>query len=101
MAQEASPTTESSTPAFGCDCIGQLNAALLKQGSNTLIGDAVLFDMKNGGTRTVVEIATYKRDPKKREKARSMVPEFCPFCGTRYQPDDASRPPADATGGAR
>lgn len=71
----------------GCDCLTQLSERLAKEDSNTIIGASMVLDMRTGEQHVVVEIATYKRDPKKREKKRGMIPTFCPFCGTRYQPE--------------
>jgi hypothetical protein len=74
---------QSSTTDAGCDCLQQINQALDEQGSNTVVGDSLIFSRTTGKER-VVEIATYKRDPKNREKKRGMIPTFCPFCGRRY-----------------
>lgn len=67
-----------------CDCITLTKEALVRQGSNTELGTSILINRSTGKARTVVEIATHKRDPKKREKPLGMVPTFCPFCGERY-----------------
>jgi hypothetical protein len=67
-----------------CDCITLTEEALVREDSNTKLGVSILISRSTGQSRTVVEIATYKRDPKKREKPLGMIPTYCPFCGEKY-----------------
>lgn len=68
-----------------CDCLRQFNAKLKEH--NTEI--SVTFGMPRDGRPmyTRPRIATNKIETRKRVGPVLVIPTFCPFCGTRYEPE--------------
>lgn len=69
-----------------CDCVSRINTALSKdpRTQNTVLATELHIDFKTGKTRELLRIATAKRDPGLRAKARAVLPTYCPFCGKKY-----------------
>ncbi len=72
-----------------CDCISQVQAKLEETGKNTKLDIPITFSLtgKLGADR--VTVATCKRDNKKREKPLPVFASYCPFCGERYESEEA------------
>lgn len=65
-----------STP---CDCVANVNRKLADHefGANTMLET-------NTFGPPMAMVATCKRDPSKRGKAKAMFATYCPFCGAKY-----------------
>lgn len=67
-----------------CNCISKINKKLEAEKSNTRVTTALLLNFKTGKERCVAKIQTEKADSRKREKAKPIIPSYCPFCGEEY-----------------
>lgn len=65
-----------------CECIKLTNEALAKQ--NMYLDTAHWFSQETGAYRTTVRIGTVLIEKKRGQRPSTMIPEFCPFCGKRY-----------------
>ena len=77
-----------------CTCLKEFNEQLREH--NTEI--TVTFGIPRDGSPMYIrpKISTEKIETRKRVGPVLVVPTFCPFCGTRYEP----KPAAQAEGGA-
>ncbi len=67
-----------------CDCIEQ--AAQELEGTNTVLDIPFRINLKTGQQLPPrLQIATCKRDSKRREKAAFILATYCPFCGEKYE----------------
>lgn len=68
-----------------CDCIDKVNEQFARTPAlaNTVLDCALAFPPDGGEPVHHLMIATRKRDPKNRKKAKTIFPSFCPFCGER------------------
>jgi hypothetical protein len=88
--------TDHSTPALGCDCIRLIAEAFERENLNTEVVTSLVINIPTGEYRGVrISIPTRKKDSRSRERARLLIAQYCPLCGTRYPNDDAARRPAD------
>lgn len=63
-----------------CSCIDKVNEALA--GTNTRLD---ILNLSTGNYREPrVKIGVLKRDSSSREKAKPIIPTYCPFCGEKY-----------------
>ena len=67
-----------------CNCIEEVNKALVDKGMNTELEIPISFSPKGLYANRVL-IATKKADKNKREKPIHVTPSFCPFCGEEYE----------------
>lgn len=69
-----------------CDCIDEMNKRLKERGFNTQVNYPIMLWDESGkpidGKRCILE--TVKLDDKKREKPKSILAKYCPFCGEKY-----------------
>jgi hypothetical protein len=74
---------------MACDCIEQLNSACERQGINTVLTVPIIINFQTGKTGpSRVILGVEKRDPKKRERPKPMIPTYCPFCAAKYEDDE-------------
>lgn len=62
----------------GCDCIHKTNRELAKRNGQI---DLVLFLGKN---ITRPKVSVVKLDEKDKTKPPFLLPNYCPFCGSKY-----------------
>jgi hypothetical protein len=67
---------------MACQCIEMTNAAL--EPDNLILDTATWFSRETSAYRTTVRIRTDLLGKKRGQRASTMIPEFCPFCGVRY-----------------
>ena len=72
---------------MACDCIRLMNEALAEK--NLILDTAHWMNTQTGSMLMTVRIGTEKRTPKRGQRCPSFVPQFCPFCGVRYEADEA------------
>lgn len=65
-----------------CDCAQRTEDAL--KATNTALDIRFTLDRQTQQVVLVPVIATSKRDSKCREKAQTLLPTYCPFCGVKY-----------------
>ncbi|PZR89667.1 MAG: hypothetical protein DI537_20700 [Stutzerimonas stutzeri] len=65
-----------------CDCISNVNDLLKSR--NTRIASTIVFSSPVKETVTIVTEQIEKGRGK--AKACAMLPTYCPFCGTHYDP---------------
>ncbi len=82
---------KSSTPSEPCDCIRLTNEALTEH--NTRIVENWIIDRWTGKVRGVVAIQTALNEKRRGARPMSIIPEWYPFCGQRYE---AIQPVSDA-----
>ncbi|MDC7808821.1 hypothetical protein [Sphingomonas koreensis] len=78
-----------------CTCVADFNVKLAEH--NTRIVETFGFPRDGRPIFTRPKIQTEKIEPRKRVGPAIAVPTFCPFCGTRYEPEPAK--PAEAIDG--
>lgn len=66
---------------MACDCIALFNKKLAEH--NSRIVEGIAFDMQANTGRAYPVIQCEKINPRNRDKM-SVIPTFCPFCGTAY-----------------
>lgn len=67
-----------------CNCLSNMDAMLADRNTRLIHSVSLGVDGQLGFTRPVLE--TEKVDPRKKGRHARVVPTFCPFCGTRYEP---------------
>lgn len=72
---------------MSCNCIDNLDQKLAKH--NTRIVRMVGFARDGRPAYARPKIDTEKIETRKRGSAMMVIPTFCPFCGTRYEPQPA------------
>jgi hypothetical protein len=95
-----SVSDQSSTTKVGCNCIQLTNEALEREGKNTRIVTSWLWDRETGAHRSVVKIQTDVVTKKRGARPLTMLPNYCPFCGTPYPGEVAAQPEPPSDGGA-
>ena len=70
---------------MSCDCIKHVNA-LLKDRNTALVQPLILSDSPCALLVETYQIETGRGKPKK----VSMFASFCPFCGIRYEKEEAA-----------
>lgn len=78
----------SAQAAAGCDCIELTNKALAEH--NTELGLNFQINRQTGGITTYIAIHTTIVEKKRGARPVSILPTFCPFCGTRYLPEEST-----------
>ena len=78
------PANDVSTPN-SCNCIALTNDAL--KAENMELDTANWFSRETGQYRETVRINTLLLEKKRGQRPVTMIPEFCCFCGQRYQPE--------------
>ena len=73
-----------------CNCISEVEAKLKETGRNTKLDIPVTFSLTGKLSADRVNVATCKRDDKKREKPLRLFAAFCPFCGEAYPEKEAA-----------
>ena len=63
---------------IGCKCLDKVDALLAEQGAALVIS----FMFPEMYCRTT--IATERKVPRSRVKLKTLVANFCPFCGKKY-----------------
>jgi hypothetical protein len=76
---------QTDAPRVGCDCIDLTNDAL--SGRNEELDTMFLIDRQTGKGRRAIRISTLLIEKKRGQRPSSMIPNFCPICGARYQPE--------------
>jgi hypothetical protein len=65
-----------------CDCAKKMNDKLAEDNARLAFG----FYLSDSGMKlTPPMISVEKIDPKKRGKVPSIIANYCPFCGNRYE----------------
>lgn len=67
---------------MACKCLTEVDAALREHGS-TRLDPAIFVD----GSQTRARVATcipFFVKKKRGEKAKSVIADYCPFCGVKY-----------------
>lgn len=78
-----------------CECIAKANAQLEAQ--NLILREVSLINMTTGSVRQSLVLPVERlRGDGKRSKTKHVIPSYCPFCGERYQREQAT-----ATDGSR
>lgn len=71
-----------------CDCIEKFNEAMADH--NTILNIGWLISISTGETLpNRVIISTTKRDKKVRKGPCNAIPTYCPFCGVKYEQEQA------------
>ena len=70
---------------MACECIDVMNKAAAEH--NTKLCETFMFSRDDKPVLLVVTLVTEKVDKKNRRKV-SLLPTFCPFCGTRYREEE-------------
>lgn len=73
----------------GCNCIDLTNKALAKH--NTELGLNFQWNRAAGAHTTTVAIETEVIEKKRGARPRRLLATHCPFCGTRYLPEEADQ----------
>jgi hypothetical protein len=68
---------------MACDCIRLMDEALRRE--NLRLVCAHWFSRETGAYRATVRIGTELIERKRGQRPSTMIPDFCPFCGTRYE----------------
>lgn len=71
---------------MACNCIHSMSEKL--KDTNTELSVTIFFN----GLPSRLQIATHKKDKKRREKADIFVANFCPICGVKYVEDAPKEP---------
>lgn len=72
-----------------CNCISEVEAKLKETGRNTKLDIPITFSLTGKLSADRVNVATCKRDDKKREKPLRLFAAYCPFCGEAYESGEA------------
>jgi hypothetical protein len=80
-----------------CSCIADLDALLPADNRVEILLSLVDGQLVARAFSNIIRRDTEKVE-RRRGRASSICATFCPFCGTRYQPDTTDRP-ATASGG--
>lgn len=65
-----------------CTCANLIDNKL--RDYNTRLARQFTLDFEAGTAGASIVIQTEKIDSKKREKAKTVLPTYCPFCGKKY-----------------
>lgn len=94
-----------SRPKVGCDCIALINEAFDRENLNTEVVTSMVINIPSGQYKGVrISVPTRKKDSRSRMRARLLIAQFCPLCGSAYPGGDgdpaAARPtpPDDGPG---
>jgi hypothetical protein len=77
------PVTKQADAPTPCRCIELTNEAL--KAENMMLDTANWFSRVTNKYRKTVRIGTVLLEKKRGQRPVTMIPEFCPFCGQRYQ----------------
>ena len=80
-----------------CNCISEVEEKLKETGRNTKLDIPITFSLTGKLSADRVNVATCKRDEKKREKPLRLFAAFCPFCGEAYPEKEATEHNVQAT----
>lgn len=70
-----------------CNCIEVMDTKLAEH--NTRLGVTMAFPRNGSPAYTLPHIHTEKVEKRQRKGPALAIPNFCPFCGTRYDADQA------------
>lgn len=79
-----------------CDCTKTMNKLLAEH--NTTLTEHSMINITTGKMRQSIAICTEKLNRKDRQKAKVVLPSFCPFCGEKIK-KDADPAAADTAAG--
>ncbi|MET4341995.1 hypothetical protein [Bradyrhizobium sp. RT9a] len=65
-----------------CECLTKVNTSLRDR--NTKLATGFIFTRDLAGMDCLPLVAVEKVDTRKRGRATSVIPTFCPFCGEKY-----------------
>jgi NAD-dependent DNA ligase len=72
-----------------CTCVADFNVKLREH--NTRIVETIGIPRDGSAIYVRPSITTEKIETRKRGGPALVIPTFCPFCGTRYEPEPATR----------
>lgn len=70
-----------------CSCVADFNAKLAVH--NTRIIETMAFPRDGSPIYSLPKIEVEKIETRKRLGPAIAIPSFCPFCGSRYEPEPA------------
>ena len=72
---------------MSCNCLEDFDTKLKER--NTRLGVTLCIPRDSGPATVRPTIVTEKVEPRKKGRAVTVLPTFCPFCGERYEPAPA------------
>lgn len=69
-----------------CDCVKRVNEGLAA--SNACLAEITLMNFETGKMRQSLRVMTERLSSKTKKWTRSVIPNYCPFCGEKIARSD-------------